>query len=124
MTEALQPLHIGTQRTFLTVQFIFSLTWKVLLFNFKRDPSIIFFTKTAYWFIVIADTRGSSVFMKFRIYQKYILDLEVGIAFYNIYIVLMHMCNNIGIKHGFLCINICWAPREMLKPEPERALRL
>ena len=27
---------------------------------------------------------------------------------------------NIGIKHGFLCINICWAPREMLKPEPER----
>ena len=27
---------------------------------------------------------------------------------------------NIGIKHGFLCINICWAPREMLKQEPER----
>ena len=27
---------------------------------------------------------------------------------------------NIGIKHGFLCINICWAPREMLKPKPER----
>ena len=27
---------------------------------------------------------------------------------------------NIGIKHGFLCINIYWAPREMLKPEPER----
>ena len=27
---------------------------------------------------------------------------------------------NIGIKHGFLCINICWALREMLKPEPER----
>ena len=27
---------------------------------------------------------------------------------------------NIGIKHGFLCINICWAPREMLQPEPER----
>ena len=27
---------------------------------------------------------------------------------------------SIGIKHGFLCINICWAPREMLKPEPER----
>ena len=26
---------------------------------------------------------------------------------------------NIGIKHGFLCVNICWAPREMLKPEPE-----
>ena len=26
----------------------------------------------------------------------------------------------IGIKHGFLCINICWAPREALKPEPER----
>ena len=27
---------------------------------------------------------------------------------------------NIETKHGFLCINICWAPREMLKPEPER----
>ena len=27
---------------------------------------------------------------------------------------------NIGIKHDFLCINICWAPREVLKPEPER----
>ena len=26
----------------------------------------------------------------------------------------------IGIKHDFLCINICWAPREMLKPEPDR----
>ena len=27
---------------------------------------------------------------------------------------------NIGIKHGFLCIYIRWAPREVLKPEPER----
>ena len=27
---------------------------------------------------------------------------------------------NIGIKHEFLCINICWAQREVLKPEPER----
>ena len=27
---------------------------------------------------------------------------------------------NIGIKHDFLCINICWAPRKVLKPEPER----
>ena len=26
----------------------------------------------------------------------------------------------IGIKHDFLCINICWAPREVLKPEPGR----
>ena len=26
----------------------------------------------------------------------------------------------IGVKHDFLCINICRAPREMLKPEPER----
>ena len=26
----------------------------------------------------------------------------------------------IEIKHDFLCINVCWAPREMLKPEPER----
>ena len=27
---------------------------------------------------------------------------------------------NIGIKHIFLCINICWTPREVLQPEPER----
>ena len=27
---------------------------------------------------------------------------------------------NVGIKHDFLCINICWAPREVLKPEHER----
>ena len=26
---------------------------------------------------------------------------------------------NIGIKHNFLCINICRALGEMLKPEPE-----
>ena len=25
-----------------------------------------------------------------------------------------------GYKYEFLCINICWAPREVLKPEPER----
>ena len=30
------------------------------------------------------------------------------------------LCYNIGIKHDFLRINICWAPREALKPEPER----
>ena len=27
---------------------------------------------------------------------------------------------NMGIKHGFLCNNIFWAPREMLIREPER----
>ena len=27
---------------------------------------------------------------------------------------------NIGIRHDFLCINICWGPREVLKPEPKR----
>ena len=27
---------------------------------------------------------------------------------------------NIGIKHDFLCINVCWTPREVLKPGPER----
>ena len=26
---------------------------------------------------------------------------------------------NIGIKHDFLCINVCWARREALKPEPD-----
>ena len=25
--------------------------------------------------------------------------------------------NNIGIKYDFLCINICWAPKVVLKPE-------
>ena len=33
---------------------------------------------------------------------------------------LRSLKNIIGIKHGFLCINNCWAPREALKPEPER----
>ena len=28
--------------------------------------------------------------------------------------------SNIGIKHDFQYINICQAPREMLKPEPDR----
>ena len=27
---------------------------------------------------------------------------------------------NIGIIHVFLCNNICWTPRVVLKPEPER----
>ena len=30
------------------------------------------------------------------------------------------LCNNIGIKHDFLCINIHWTPRAVLKPKPER----
>ena len=33
---------------------------------------------------------------------------------------IVHSSNNIGIKHDFLCINNCRAPREMLNPEPER----
>ena len=32
----------------------------------------------------------------------------------------LFLCLIIGIKHDFLCINICWAPREALKPESER----
>ena len=28
-----------------------------------------------------------------------------------------YLCNNIGIKHGFPCINIRWVPRKVLKPE-------
>ena len=31
-----------------------------------------------------------------------------------------HLHINIGIKHVFLCINICWTPRVVLRPEPER----
>ena len=30
------------------------------------------------------------------------------------------LCNNIGIKHVFLCIKICWTPRVVLKPKPKR----
>ena len=26
---------------------------------------------------------------------------------------------NIGIKHGFSCINVCQVPREVLKPRPK-----
>ena len=35
---------------------------------------------------------------------------------------ILTLCN-IGIKHAFLCINICWAPREVLKPGPETFCR-
>ena len=30
------------------------------------------------------------------------------------------LCKNIGIKHDFLWIDICWTLRVVLKPEPER----
>ena len=29
------------------------------------------------------------------------------------------LCNNIGIKHGFPCVNVCHVPRELLKTEAE-----
>ena len=32
----------------------------------------------------------------------------------------LQLPSNIAIKHDFLCINICWAPREAFKPKPER----
>ena len=32
---------------------------------------------------------------------------------------LMIMRDNIGIKHGFSCINVCQVPREVLKTEAE-----
>ena len=32
--------------------------------------------------------------------------------------------NNIGIKHGFSCINVCQVPREVLKTEAEGSLLL
>ena len=31
-----------------------------------------------------------------------------------------YLCKTIGFRHDFLCINICWAPREVLKPSPFR----
>ena len=36
------------------------------------------------------------------------------------YVAFFFFVSIIGIKHGFLCINICWAPREALKPVHER----
>ena len=49
---------------------------------------------------------------KLLAYKHHLLDRPYGCA--------RSLPTNIGIKHGFLCINICWGPREMLKPEPER----
>ena len=40
--------------------------------------------------------------------------------FHNIFRVTKNGFINIGIKHDFLCINFCLAPREVLQPEPER----
>ena len=41
----------------------------------------------------------------------------------NIISIRKHMADtvgvNIGIKHGFSCINVCQVPREMLKTEAE-----
>ena len=31
----------------------------------------------------------------------------------------LHIYFNIGIKHGFSCINVCQVPREVLKTEAE-----
>ena len=31
--------------------------------------------------------------------------------------ICLNMTENIGIKHGFPCINVCQVPREMLKTE-------
>ena len=41
-----------------------------------------------------------------------VFDEEVCIGFHVRY-------NNIGIKHDFSYINICWVPRVALKPEQE-----
>ena len=41
--------------------------------------------------------------------------IKYFLFFFSLYCIII-----IGIKHDFLCINICWAPREVLKSEPER----
>ena len=41
-----------------------------------------------------------------------VFDEEVCMGIYTKY-------NNIGIKHDFLYINLCWTPRASLKPEHE-----
>ena len=43
-----------------------------------------------------------------------------GAGSYDFQVTLALEWSNIGITHDFLCINICWAPREMLKPKPQR----
>ena len=45
-------------------------------------------------------------------------DMNIAISWF----VSLAVCSSfiIGINHDFLCVNICWAPRKVLKPELER----
>ena len=49
--------------------------------------------------------------------QRYPTDIENS-STQNTRLLCSHTLN-IGIKHAFLCINICWTLRVMLKPELE-----
>ena len=53
-----------------------------------------------------------------RLYSKYIFIGSNNIMQQNDLILGIQRCN-IGIKHGFPCINICQVPREVLKTEVE-----
>ena len=44
-------------------------------------------------------------------------NAAAGMAIINRHITLNQHGINIGIKHGFPCINVCQVPREMLKTE-------
>ena len=51
-----------------------------------------------------------------NIYTIFIVPL---LANYQVCMGFHSRYNNIGIKHDFLYINICWVPRVALKPEQE-----
>ena len=63
------------------------------LFGYERD-----------FMMSLSDDKQADIFDAFNTTSRY-LDGILNI--------------NIGIKHVFLCINICWTSRMVLKPEPK-----
>ena len=61
------------------------------------------------------------LFQKLKIFHTKMTSLVLGMSiFFHNFQIREGTCflfGIIGIKHDFLCINICWAPREVLKPE-------
>ena len=55
--------------------------------------------------------------------SKQKIEAEIETEFHGLInreILFQFQLHNIKIKHVFLCINICWTPRVVLKPKPER----
>ena len=53
--------------------------------------------------------------MTLRIRAKVLFHMRL----YDFYDKTLFTDSNIGIKHGFSCINVCQVPREVLKTEAE-----